>query len=55
MQHPMGQLVSQLVAKPDEMHKILENFLQYDDFLAKLVKVSKRVNALKGTPKHQPI
>lgn len=55
MQKPIGELVAKLVSKPDKLHSILENFLKHDEFLAKLVNLSKRVNKLKGTPQFQSI
>ena len=44
-QAPLGVLVSKLVQKPEVIHELLAGFLQYDDFLAKLVDVSKKYNA----------
>ena len=44
-QEPLGILVSKLVQKPKLIHELLAGFLQYDDFLARLVKVSKKYHA----------
>ena len=40
----MGELVASLAAKPDKIHQLLESFLKYDPFLARLVQLSKAYN-----------
>ena len=44
VQEPVGCLVSNLVANPLLIHEILDQFLKYDPFLAKLVDLSKQYN-----------
>ena len=43
-QKPMGLLVSALTSRPQKINALLENFLKYDKFLARLVEVSKKYN-----------
>ena len=44
LQRPMGSLVSSLTAHPEKIESILKDFLKYDQFLARLVEMSKAYN-----------